>query len=80
MYGNGCVSECLSNAILVRRLWTVEKDVYGLTCNVSDKDIIGSTCPSHQESVWGAVQAIQQKVIAETVRKGIVVGKCCSMW
>ncbi len=34
MYGNGCVSECLSNAILVRRLWTVEKDVYGLTCNV----------------------------------------------
>jgi len=60
MYGNGCVNECLSNAILVRRLWTVEKDVYGLTCNVRDNDIIGSTCPSHQESVWGAVQAIQE--------------------
>ena len=27
VYGNGCVSECLYNAILVRRLWTVEKDV-----------------------------------------------------
>ena len=39
MYGNGCVSECLSNAILVRRLWTVEKDVYGLTCNVRDNII-----------------------------------------
>ena len=26
-YGNGCVSECLYNAILDRRLWTVEKDV-----------------------------------------------------
>ena len=25
--GNGCVSECLYNAILVRRLWTVEIDV-----------------------------------------------------
>ena len=25
--GNGCVSECLCNAIFVRRLWTVEKDV-----------------------------------------------------
>ena len=23
----GCVSECFYNAILVRRLWTVEKDV-----------------------------------------------------
>ena len=40
MYGNGCVSECLSNASLVCRLWTVEKDVYGLTCNVRDNDII----------------------------------------
>ena len=40
MYGNGCVSECLSNAILVRRLSTVEKDVYGLTCNVRANDII----------------------------------------
>ena len=25
--GNGCVSECLYDAILVRRFWTVEKDV-----------------------------------------------------
>ena len=25
MDGNGCVSACLYNAILVRRLWTVEK-------------------------------------------------------
>ena len=25
MYGNGCVSECLDNAIVVRRFWTVEK-------------------------------------------------------
>ena len=25
--GNGCVSECLYNAVLVRRLWIVEKDV-----------------------------------------------------
>ena len=40
MYGNGCVSECLYNAFLVRRLWTVEKDVYGLTCNVRYNDII----------------------------------------
>ena len=34
------MSECLYNAILVRRLWTVEKDVYGLTCNVRANDII----------------------------------------
>ena len=33
----------------------------------------GSTCPSHQESASGAVEAIQEQVIAETVRKGIVV-------
>ena len=39
----------------------------------------GSTCPSHQESAWGAVEAIQEQVIAETVRKGVVVVKCCSM-
>ena len=25
VYGNGCVSECLYNAILLRRFWTVEK-------------------------------------------------------
>ena len=40
MDGNGCVSEYLYNAILVRRLWTVEKDVLGLTSNVRDNDII----------------------------------------
>ena len=40
MYENGCVSECLCNAILVRRLWIVEKDVQGLTCNVRDNDIM----------------------------------------
>ena len=33
MDGNGCVSECLSDGILVRRLWTVEKDVQGVTSN-----------------------------------------------
>ena len=27
VFGNRCVSECLYDAILVRRLWTVEKDV-----------------------------------------------------
>ena len=27
VYGIGCEIECLYNAILVRRLWTVEKDV-----------------------------------------------------
>ena len=27
VYGNGCVSECLHDGILVRRLWTVENDV-----------------------------------------------------
>ena len=40
MDGNGCVSECLYDAILARRLWTVEKDVQGLTSNVRDSDII----------------------------------------
>ena len=35
----------------------------------------GSTCPNHQESAWGSVEAIQEKVIQETVRKGIVVWK-----
>ena len=39
----------------------------------------GSTCPSHQESAWGAVEAIQERFIVEAVRKGIVVGKCCIM-
>ena len=40
MYGNGCLSECIYNVILVRRLWTVENDVYGLTTSVRDIDII----------------------------------------
>ena len=40
MEENACVSECLNDTILVRRLWTVEKDVYGLTCNVRGNDII----------------------------------------
>ena len=40
MDGNACVSECLYDTILVRRLCTVEKDVYGLTCNVRDNDSI----------------------------------------
>ena len=34
------MSECVYNTILVRRLWTVEKDVSGLTSNVRDNDII----------------------------------------
>ena len=40
MYVNGCVSECLDNAIVVRRFWTVEKDVSDLTSSVRDNDII----------------------------------------
>ena len=39
----------------------------------------GSTCPSHQESAWGAVEAIEEKVIVETVRNGIVLWKRWSM-
>ena len=39
MDGNACVSECLYDTIFVRRVWTVEKDVHGLTCNVRDNDI-----------------------------------------
>ena len=39
----------------------------------------GSTCPSHQESAWGAAEGWQEKDIVEVVRKGIVVGKCCSI-
>ena len=27
VYGNECVRECLHDAILVRRLWTVQNDV-----------------------------------------------------
>ena len=41
MDGNGCVSESLYDTILLRPLWTVENDVYGLTCNVRENDIIG---------------------------------------
>ena len=39
----------------------------------------GSTCPSHQESAWGVLEAIEEKVILETIRKGIVVWKCWSI-
>ena len=39
----------------------------------------GSTCPSHQESAWRTVEAIQEKVIVQAVRKGIVVWKCWRM-
>ena len=39
MDGNACVSECVYDTIFVRRVWTVEKDVHGLTCNVRDNDI-----------------------------------------
>ena len=31
---------CLYDAILVRRLWTVENDVKGMISNVGDNDII----------------------------------------
>ena len=31
----------------------------------------GSTCPGHQESAWGAVEAIEENDIVESVRKGI---------
>jgi len=36
----------------------------------------GSTCPSHQESVWGAAEARQERVIVEVVRKCIIAGRC----
>ena len=39
----------------------------------------GFTCPSHQESAWGAVEAIQERVLVEAVRKGIIVRKYCIM-
>ena len=72
MDGNGCVSECLYNAILVRRLraWPAMSAITTSS---------GSTCPSHQESAWGAAEARQERVIVEVVTKGIVVGKCWSM-
>ena len=41
--------------------------------------LLGSTCPTHQESACGAVEAIQESVLVEAVRKGIVVRKCCIM-
>ena len=31
---------CLYDAILVRKLWTVEKDFYSLTWNVRHNDVI----------------------------------------
>ena len=33
-------------------------------------------CPSHQESVWGAAEARQERGIVEVVRKAIVAGRC----
>ena len=36
----------------------------------------GSTCPSHQESVWGAAEARQERDIVEIVRKCISAGRC----
>ena len=39
MYGHGYVSECLYSAILVRRSWTVEKGVLGVTSNIRENDI-----------------------------------------
>ena len=39
MYGNVRVSECLDNAIVVRRFWTVEKDVLGVPSNIGENDI-----------------------------------------
>ena len=79
MYGNGCVSECLYNAILVRRLWTVEKDVSGLTCNVRDNDIIKLHVSVSPAVSLGSCWIHPERVIVEAVRKGIVVGKCCIM-
>ena len=39
----------------------------------------GTTWLSHQESVWGATEARQEKVIVKVVRKGIFVVKCWSI-
>ena len=84
MYGNGYVSECLYNAILVRRLWTVQKDVviadiagYAMSAITTSS---GSTCQNHQESAWGAAKARQEKVTVDIVRKAIVVLKCWSIF
>ena len=38
-------------------LWTVGKDVEGLTSNVRNEESSGTTYQSHQESAWGAAQA-----------------------
>ena len=47
-----------------------------MSANMTSSD---STCPSHQESAWGAAEALQEKDFVEVVRKGIVVWKCWSM-
>ena len=39
VYGKGCVNERLYYAILVRRLWTVEKDVQGVTSSIRGNNI-----------------------------------------
>ena len=31
---------------------------------------------SHQESAWGAAEAMQERVIVEVVRKDIIAGRC----
>ena len=75
MYGNGCVSECLYNAIFVCRFWTVE----GVTSSIREKDIRHHVSES-SESAWGAAEARPEKVIVEVVRKGIVGGRCWNIF
>ena len=79
MDGNGRVSECLYHAVLARRLWTVETDVYGLTCNVRDNDTIRLHVSESPGVSLGAAEARQLKVIVEVVRKRIVSGRCCNI-
>ena len=72
MDGNGCVSECLSDAILVHRLWTVEKDVWRLIFNVRDNDtirhhmtespgVIGLLATEVQKTKQGRKKSIRRK-------------------
>ena len=39
-----------------------------------------STCPSRQESAWAAAEARQERDMVEVVRKGIVAGRCWSIF
>ena len=59
MDGSACVSECLYDTILVRRLWTLERDVHGLTCNVRDNDV-GTRC-------WSTCSTLSQMFSVSTV-------------